>query len=919
MTRRLVALSLLCLSASWTSAQTATESEQATPGPTFRTGVELVMVDVTVLGSDGRPVTDLRAPEFGVEIDGRPRRVVTAEYVAIDVARDRKAVAFPVETHYTSNIGPPAGRLIVLAVDQGNIALGAARPILTTAGKFLDDLSPEDRVAFVTLPPPGPIVDFTTDHQAVRDAMERVTGSARKFEGKYNLGMAEALSILGGRDHQKMQEIVMRECGQIYMNREFLERCEREIEMQAGEAVLLQKERTQRTLGALSGLLRQLSEIDGQKSLIFVSEGLQLEGMGGEVDQLAELAGLARVTINVLLMDVPRFDVTQAFFSPTADQDRQMQRAGLELLAGQARGAIFEVTGTGEGIFDRLATEMSGYYLLGVEQEASDRDGRRHRIDVQVRRRGVSLRSRRAFVLPERPDTLRNAEEALANALRSPFAVSELPVRATTYAYQDRAQPGKVRIVVAAEIGQGGAPAEEFMLGFAIVDAENNVAASASDRVPLAPTDEGPDAPLVYSTVVELDPGSYTLRFGAVDGQGRRGTVLRPLQAWQMEGQEFAVGDLVLSNVSPEAEGQILPGVEARIRDGRLAAYLELYSSVASALEQTSIRIELAENEASPPLVTVAARTANGARPERHVAQAIIPTDMLPPGRYVARAQIEYGGKPAGLLTRPFVVLPRGERETLPQVAPMTAMMAPPPAFEAAAAIAPGLLGSILDLVERGLPALTSAVAEARGGQYGAAARAAFEAGEQAAASFLRGLELFTKGQLDQAATHLNAAAGPRRDFFPAAFYLGACFAAAGRDRDAAAIWQMAVAAAPPVPAAYVMLADARFRDGHPEAAVPALQAAHTRWPDDDAIGRRLALAYTMTGEHAKALEVLHGYLSRNPADQDALFAAVMAFYETSAGRPLSASDHAQLTRYATAYRGPRKALVSKYVEAMQP
>jgi tetratricopeptide (TPR) repeat protein len=386
-----------------------------------------------------------------------------------------------------------------------------------------------------------------------------------------------------------------------------------------------------------------------------------------------------------------------------------------------------------------------------------------------------------------------------------------------------------------------------------------------------------------------------------------------------MDGQEFAVGDLVLSNVTPDAANQILPGVEARIQDDRLVAYLELYSSVPAALDQASIRIEIAEDEGSAPLVTMTAQKGAGARPDRHVARAIVPTDMLPPGRYLARAQIAYGGQPAGVLIRPFVVLPRKERTDLPEAGILTSMMAPPAAFDAAATLAPGVLGSILDFVERGLPAAKAAVAGAREGQYGVAARTAFEAGEQAAASFLRGLELFTKGQLDQAATHLSAAAGPRRDFFPAAFYLGACFAAAGRDRDAAGIWQAAVAGGPRLPAVYTMLADARFRDGHPEAAIAPLQTAHGFWPEDDDISRRLALAYTMAGEHAKALEVLHTYLSRNPADQDALFAAVMAFYETSGGRPLSANDHAQLTRYATAYRGPRKALVSKYVQAMQP
>lgn len=52
-------------------------------------------------------------------------------------------------------------------------------------------------------------------------------------------------------------------------------------------------------------------------------------------------------------------------------------------------------------------------------------------------------------------------------------------------------------------------------------------------------------------------------------------------------------------------------------------------------------------------------------------------------------------------------------------------------------------------------------------------------------------------------ATQLNIAAGPRREFFPAAFYLGASFAAAGRDRAAAAVWQMGIGSETRLPIVY--------------------------------------------------------------------------------------------------------------------
>jgi len=185
---------------------------------------------------------------------------------------------------------------------------------------------------------------------------------------------------------------------------------------------------------------------------------------------------------------------------------------------------------------------------------------------------------------------------------------------------------------------------------------------------------------------------------------------------------------------------------------------------------------------------------------------------------------------------------------------------------------------------------------------------------------FLRGLDHFTKGQLDQAATQFQTAAGPRREFFPAAFYLGACFAAAGRDQDAAGVWQLAIGTEARPAAIYTMFADARMRTGQPASVIDVLKPVVEREPDNDELNRRLAVAYVMTGRFADALPVFDRYLTRHPSDADALFSAVMAQYEVTAhaGVPLSDIERARLTRYARAYKGPQQALIAKYLSAMQ-
>jgi len=227
-------------------------------------------------------------------------------------------------------------------------------------------------------------------------------------------------------------------------------------------------------------------------------------------------------------------------------------------------------------------------------------------------------------------------------------------------------------------------------------------------------------------------------------------------------------------------------------------------------------------------------------------------------------------------------------------------------------------MGAMLDLVEAARPSLKAALAEARAGGWGAAARAAFEAGEQEAATLLRGIELLGRGEVDAAAKLFEAAAGPRRQFFPAAFYLGACFAAAGRDREAAGIWQHAIGSTPRPPVVYPFVADARLRDGQPGAAADVLRSAHERWPDDGAIGRRLGLALALSGRLGEARPVLDAYLARHPQDQDALLAAVAAWYDLAREGGLSEEDRAKVERYSAAYRGPQQALVAAYLEAIR-
>jgi len=909
---------VVAVSASAASQQADTQTPA--PGPTFRTGVDLITIDVAVVDRNGRPVEDLGAAEFSVKIDGEVRRVVSAELTKVDVAAAKKQVDDKSETFYTSNLTPLNGRSIVIAVDQINIRPGTLRPVLAAASKFLDQLSPLDQVAFISYPEPGPKVPFTRDKLKLRLAMQNLVGQQQPVTraGSFNIGDFEAVAIEKRRDQLMLAAVVQRECHTIDPAR--LAQCERDIQTEASQIVRHLREDAEESLRGLQDILRRLVYIDGPKSLVLISEGLAID----ESDVLrtaVELAGRARTAINVLVVDLNRGDITISERPPSEPQDRRLQLEGLESLATMSRGSLFHIAGTGEPIFDRLASEISASYLLGVEQRPSDSRGDRHRIDVDVRRSGVTVRSRQAFVLSAATTQRKSPRDYLADALVSPFNVSGVPVRVTTFAQQDPASE-KVRLTISSQIGQPGAKPAPYTVGFLVINDANQVVGNFVTETTLSPGTGSPNEPLQYVGTMLVDPGIYSLRFGVVDGEGRRGSVVRDVNAWKMTGETLAMGDLIVGNIPGAGQG-VRAEVEPFVTGDGVAAYLELYSNAASTWDRAAVTFEIADNQDAPPLVTLQAQLSPGRQPTWRTASGIVGARALPPGHYVARAQIAQAGKTVGVLLRPFV-LERGAGPTT--VAPATvtaaalAFASTLPKFDAALALRPEFLTPMLDIIEKRSPSLKDAMVEARAGRYGPAALEAFSTGDQVAAAFLRGIDFFAKGQLDQAATQLQIAAGPRREFFPAAFYLGACFAAVGRDRDAAGVWQMSLAGDARPAIVYTMTADARLRDGQPDSAIEILKPAYEREKTNDEIAKRLAVAYAMTARYAEALPIAEGYLTRSPNDQDMLLTALIAQYEVvrTGQVVLSNVDRARIRTYAAAYKGPQRALIDKYLTTME-
>ena len=890
------------------------------PKTTFRSAVDLVPVDVNVLDKNGRPVEDLEANDFTLTVDGKSRRIASAEFISVTRAIESEP---PKPYEYSTNAGAAAGRLVMIVIDSGNIAIGRGRPAIEAAQRFVGGLNRADRVALVTIPGSGPQIEFTSNHALVQTMMNGIVGQATGRPGPVRVGLAEALGIKRG-DQATLEDVMNRECG-ADPTTATREACLQQLNNDSDLLISLWRERTRNSMIALRYIVDRVATNETPKTIVFVSEGLLLDREQSDIAWVGPRAAAAHVTLYVLQLDAPEMEANTRTTSPSRGDDRNVLRDCLDRLDGMAKGDVFRVVANPDFAFQRLALELSGYYLLSFEPEPSDRDGKPHKIRIDVRRKDLQLRTRREFTVG--PALARTAADTVVEALRAPLLTADIPLKLTTYTFQDP-ESGRLKIILVSDIDRSLNPDGKLALGYTLVDDKGNVVSSQLEQTVTSAVHPKTRIQKYIGAAV-ASPGTYTLRLAVVDDLGKRGSVERTFTAKITALGQLHVTDLLLADDSVPG---LPPAAAADFAGGELHAYVELFSEVPERLRNATVTMEVAHNETGRALDSVPARFQNVAAPNRRAAEAGIPIALLPPGEYVARAVIADGGRSIGQVVRPFRITRNAAAVTAPGAsAPVAAaagaaipFTSRQEAFDKASVLTPPVMGFFLDRMSATAAASSTAVRPAmvslRAGRFDEAMKILDGAGaDQLAATFMKGLVLFQRGDTDGAAARFAEAVRADSQFYSAAFYLGATHAATGNDREAAAVWQRSLITDPSAPFVYTLLGDALMRLKDIDRSLDVLTEAQAQWPTDDQVTTRFAAALVMANKPAEALKVLDPYLGAHPSDHERLLLALRALYEArSAGRTItnSEADRALFLKYADAYKaagGPEQALVAQW------
>jgi VWFA-related protein len=899
-----------------------------------------VIIDVSVLDGAGRPVAELQAQDLSVVVDGAPRKIVSLEFISHLAPAVPAGAAAPVpaaEPRYrrafssnTEGPTPPPGRTILFVVDHEHIQAGHGRGELNSIGQFLDRLPPADRVGLAVIPRGGGNVGFSTDREPIRQALSKVIGRPQAQGFTHAVGLADAFA-LAANDAQTWRAAVNRECGLLTpttnsaaAQSQYAD-CVRGMENSAYGLVQETDRTTRDSLSALRALLVALDRLPGPKTVVLLAQSLPVSNyllhrrdFQADVTDLGILASRARVNIHVLQMNT-------AITDGTSGADAEIRSLGLEGIAGATGGERFLLGGTADRALDRIALETSGRYLLGFESLENDRDGRAHGIQVRVARPGVTVRARSHFRYDRRTAVTHEPDEIVADLLRSATPARELPIQVTTYALQAPEGKGKIRLLVSANIDRGVAKPAKVTVGFLLFDAEGKTIGNSFDQGELAPAAAAGGA-LAYTGAAIVQPGQYTLRLGVVDASGRRGSVEHQVDARLTNARQVQLGNLIVMDMDDPADARALrPSVEGTAR-GALAGYLEVYSTDADQLKKVSAALEIAGAEEADPLAS-APMELDSKLPGRLTASARLPLGMVPPGEYLARATVSLAGSPLGHVWRPVRIeaSPAGAaRATSAPFVTARSMVGP---FQMRHVLQPAVVGHFLDRLnelssQSATGATGKAAAEARGGRFDAIPDLLGKrSDDDLAAAFLRGLALYAKGELEKAATEFRAALRISSEFLPAAFYLGACYAAGGREDEAAGAWHTSLVSETSSPIVYRLLGENLLRRGEADEAQEILVESLALWPEDEDLKHHLALAYAMTGRAPEALEALDARIAKHPEDHEAILLALSCLFDAhAAGQAATSLDKARAARYAALYAksgGDKQALVALWAQAV--
>lgn len=575
-----------------------TTSPAAKPTPdtdVVRITSTLVQLDVSVTDKEGRPIKDLRPEEIHLFENGKERKLSGVSFVPGAPPADNnemKKSAAPVGPVLPGRqlAANEVRRTIAIVVDDVTLSFQSIDYTREVLRRFVDQqMRDGDLVAIIRSGAGvGALQQFTSDKRQLYAAIDRI-----RWNAVANGRISTFDSVEGQQDDSNQIDV----------------RAQQEDAFVAG------------SLGALNYVIRGMDKLPGRKSVLMISEGFRLfdREPGGQITQgnvidsvraITDAANRAAVVIYTLDprgLVVPMVGVEEnPEFWSLEDIDRKMSRQGQALIDTQdGLSYLSEETGgftikntnnLSKGI--RKILDDQSYYLVAYEPEEGSFDPKKlrfNKIEIKVDRPGTKVRYRSGF-FNVGDNTLKAAKQptpfqSIADALLSPFAQNDLPIRYNGLFNYDHKNGAYLRSLVHMNIGdldfktlpdgKRQASLDIFAYAFGVNGAiEGRLQKTYKLTVPPEAFEKLRSTGFVYDFVFPIaKPGAYQLRVVVRDSAADKvGSASQFVEIPNLKKNRLTLSGIVLNSGTPTTSSSALTATA--LREFHRGASLD-YGSVA--------------------------------------------------------------------------------------------------------------------------------------------------------------------------------------------------------------------------------------------------------------------------------------------------------------------------------------------------
>ncbi len=589
MKRTVVCCLLLLLTSILVPAQTPqpTKTPAKTDDETIRVSSDLVLLDALVIDKNGNQVSDLTPSDFEIIQDGKTQKIVNFGYVNPSESVVRTNETKQIKADKSQIPIPPirvrtdAGRIITFVIDDGNclatqVGIASAKDALR---KFINEqMLPDDRVAVYRTRGGSSLLQmYTSNKETLLKGVDKISWFPSGCGSAFNAAVFDNTfkSQRGGGASQGKGSFESDEDAQFRRDNQTFERENQVIG----------------TVGVLNFVVDRLKSLPQRKIVFFLSEGLAIADREQNVidsralDALRDISDkAARASVVIYTMSnkgntIPGMLEAQDAVDPGilggTDQSERISRSrideenslndGLAYLADTTGGKFIRNRNFLETGIKEVLTRESGYYLIGYEPQDDSFDGKQfHKIEIRVKREGLSVASRKGFYGRNETRTrTRTTETPLYEAIVSPLQQNGLDVRLTTLVGNESTGGSYIRAVfrikgtdltltddpdgskkatldvVAVTLDEKGKVADEFNRSYTVKIPKQGV-----DTVMRNGLDYSADLPI-------SSPGVYSFRIAVRDnGSKRLGSAGDFVEIPDLRKGRFAMTGLIATTIT---------------------------------------------------------------------------------------------------------------------------------------------------------------------------------------------------------------------------------------------------------------------------------------------------------------------------------------------------------------------------------